>query len=295
MGLRTVLYGYRKNYLSYNIIPEEADVVRKIFREYISGKTMKEIADDLTRNHVLYYEEKYIWTKNAVCRIIENEHYAGDLEYPSIISQADYDAANAMKTDKGGKREADTYETALLKRKMFCSECGHRFTRRKNYSGNRERWECPNYCKLTLFLDDKALFEKLKNLLNAVIDDPNTLHHNECSTEPYEPSLELIRQNREIERLTEQKSLQFLPIKEAIFDAASKRYDCCRIDYTKAITDKLIEYIRTVDKSESVDFALIEKVVKTITVHTDGNLSVRFLNNKIINEPGEEKDGNNNT
>lgn len=292
MGLRTVLYGYRKNYLSYNMIPEEADVVRKIFREYISGKTMKEIADDLTRNHVLYYEDKYIWTKNAVCRIIENEHYAGDLEYPSIISQADYDAANAMKTDKGGKREADTYETALLKRKTFCSECGHRFTRRKNYSGNRERWECPNYCKLTLFLDDKALFKKLKNLLNTVIDDPNTLRYNECSTEPYEPSLELIRQDREIERLTEQKSLQFLPIKEAIFDAASKRYECCKIDYTKAITDKLIEYIRSVKKTEAPNFALIERIVETITVDTAGRISVRFINGRTINENGETTDGN---
>ena len=295
MGLRTVLYGYRKNYLSYNIIPEEADVVRKIFCEYISGRTMKEIADDLTRNHVLYYEDKYIWTKNAVFRIIENEHYAGDLEYPSIISRVDYDKANSIKTDKGGKRETDTYEIALLKRKMFCSECGHHFTRRKNYSGNRERWECPNYCKLTLFLDDKALFEKLKNLLNTVIDDPDALRYNECVNDPYEPSLELIRQDREIDRLTEQKSPQFLPIKEAIFNTASKRYECCKIDYTKAITDKLIEYIKTVDKSESIDFALIEKVVKTITVHTDGNFSVRFLNNKIINEPGDEKDGNNNT
>ncbi len=292
MGLRTVLYGYRKNYLSYNIIPEEADVVRKIFCEYISGRTMKEIADDLTRNHVLYYEDKYIWTKNAVCRIIENEHYAGDLEYPSIISQADYDAANAMKTDKGGKRESDTYETALLKRKMFCSECGHRFTRRKNYSGNRERWECPNYCKLTLFLDDKTLFEKLTNLINAVIDDPDALHYNECVNDPYEPSLELIRQDREIERLTEQKKMQFLPIKEAIFDAASKRYECCRIDYTKAITDKLIEYIRSVKKIEAPNFALIERIVETITVDTAGRISVRFINGRTINEYGETTDEN---
>jgi len=292
MGLRTVLYGYRKNHLSYYTIPEESEVVRNIFREYISGRTMKEIADTLSENHVIYYEDKYSWTKNAVCRIIENEHYAGDLEYPSIISRADYDKANSIKTDKGGKRETDTYEIALLKRKMFCSECGHHFTRRKNYSGNRERWECPNYCKLTLFLDDKTLFEKLTNLINAVIDDPDALRYNECVNDPYEPSLELIRQDREIDRLTEQKSPKFLPIKEAIFNTASKRYECCKIDYTKAITDKLIEYIRSVKKTEAPNFALIERIVETITVDIAGRISVRFINGRTINEYGETTDGN---
>ena len=117
MGLRTILYGDRKDHRLFYIIPEEAEVVRKIFREYIAGKTMKNIADGLSKGKVVYYKDKTTWTKNAVCRILENEHYTGDFEYPAIISQADYVTANAMKTDKGGKRDADTPEVALLKRR----------------------------------------------------------------------------------------------------------------------------------------------------------------------------------
>lgn len=284
MGLRTILYGYRKDHLLFYIIPEEADVVRKIFREYISGKTMKEIADGLSKEKVVYYKDKCTWTKNAVCRILENEHYTGYLEYPAIISQADYMTANAMKTDKGGKRDADTPEVALLKRKMFCAKCGHRYTRRKNYSGTRERWECPNHCKLSFFLDDKALYGKLTLLINRVIDNPDLLRYDTSIAERYEPTLELIRQEREIDRMTEQKNPQFSPIKGAIYDAASNRYDCCCLDPSKAVTDKLIEYIRTLGKPEAPDFALIEKIVKRITVHTDGKLSIVFLNDKTVNE-----------
>ena len=284
MGLRTILYGYRKDHLLFYIIPEEAEVVRKIFREYIAGKTMKNIADGLSKGKVVYYKDKTTWTKNAVCRILENEHYTGDFEYPAIISQADYVTANAMKTDKGGKRDADTPEVALLKRKMFCAECGHRYTRRKNYSGTRERWECPNHCKLSFFLDDKALYGKLTLLTNSVIDNPGLLRYDNDVVERYEPTLELIRQDREIDRMTEQKNPQFLPVKGAIYEAASNRYDCCRLDSSKAVTDKLIEYVSTLKKTEAPNFALIERIVKSIVVHTDGKLSVRFLNDKTVDE-----------
>ena len=290
MGLRTILYGYKKDHLQFYIVPEEAEIVIRIFREYISGKTMKNIADCLSSEKVTYYKDKTIWTKNAVCRILENEHYAGDLEYPAIISHSDYVTANAKKTNKGGKRDADTSDVALLKRKMFCAECGHRYTRRKNYSGTHERWECPNHCKLTFFLDDKALFGKLTKQMNLVIDSPELLKYECYSGELYEPTLELIRQDKEIDRMTEQKNPQFLPIKGAIYDAASNRYDCCQIDFSNAVTDKLIEFVRTIKKTETPDFKLIEKMVKTIAVHADGKLSIRFLNDKTI----DEREDNNN-
>ncbi len=294
MGLRTILYGYRKEHLLFYIIPEEADIVRRIFREYISGKTMKSIADTLTGERTVYYKDKTTWTKNAVCRIIENEHYTGDMEYPEIITREEYMTANAMKSYKGGKREPDIPEIALLKRKMICAECGHRYTRRKHYYGTLERWECLNHCKSTFYLDDEELFGKLTKLLNLIIDNPNGLQYEQSCAEPYEPTLELIRQDREIDRMTEQKTPQFQPIKATIFNAASNRYDCCRLDPSKAVTDKLIEYVKTLEKSDSPDFELITRIVKTIIVHNDGTISIRFLNDRIVDEQEANKNAGNN-
>ena len=294
MGLRTILYGYRKEHLLFYIVPDEADIVRRIFREYISGKTMKSIADALTAAKVIYYMDKYTWTKNAVCRIIENKHYAGDMEYPAIVSREDYITANEIKADRGGKREPDSPDVALLKRKVKCAKCGHRYTRRKHYVGNRERWECTNCCKLALYLNDETLFGKLTKLMNRVIDEPDILHYDQYGGELYEPTLELIREDREIDRMTEQKTPQFLPIKGAIFNAAANRYDCCRLDLSRAVTDKLIGYVRTLDKSDAPDFSLIERIVKRITVHPNGALSITFLNDKTINEREDNSnaDGN---
>lgn len=58
MGLRTVLYGYRVENLGFAIESKEAEIVRKIFGEYISGMTLKEIADCLTTDKIVYYKDK---------------------------------------------------------------------------------------------------------------------------------------------------------------------------------------------------------------------------------------------
>lgn len=202
----------------------------------------------------------------------------------SPIAAVDYETANAMKTDKGGKREADTPETALLKRKVICAECGHHYTRRRNYSGTREHWECPNRCKIPVFMDDAFLYEKLRNLLNDVIFAPDVLRYGADSEDVYQPTLELMRQDRKIDRMTEQKNPKFLPIKGAIYDAAFSRFDCCRLDASKAVTDRLIEYIKTLEPMEALDFSLIDRIVKSISVHGNGTLSVKFLNDKTIDE-----------
>ena len=45
----------------------------------ISGETLLQIANDFTVRQVTYYKGKNTWNKNAIRRIIENEHYCGDM------------------------------------------------------------------------------------------------------------------------------------------------------------------------------------------------------------------------
>lgn len=290
MRIRTILYGYKMEYPIFSIIPEEADIVRRIFKEYISGKTIKSIANALTAENVIYFGDKSSWTKNAVCRIIENEHYVGDYEYQAIISKEEFICANAMKEDKGGKREADTSEVALLKQITVCGECGHHYTRQKKYPNRNERWKCPNKCKATFAIDDKLLYEKINNIINCVIINPNLLCYSNYK-ELYEPTLELIREENEIQRMFEQKNPKFSPIKRAIYDAASHRYDCCLLDSSKAVTEELVKYVSSLEKCEIIDFKLIEKIVKAITIHADGGIAITFINEKTLSE--EENDNDN--
>ena len=284
MELRTILYGYSKERRGFTVVPEEAAVVRKIFAEYISGVTLKQIADELTSNHVVYYQDKTSWTKNAVCRILENPHYAGDLEYPAILPKSEYDTAAAIKNSKGGAREQDTEEIAWLKHKMRCGECGSRYTRRKHYSGTHERWVCTNGCKSELFVDDAVLYQKLFNILRRVIGNPSVLRYDEPCETNYEPTLVVQRNEREIDRMIEQPNPAFVPIKKMIYACAAQKFDCCRIDYSRGITEALIAYLEQLSGMESPDFALLKKIVESIEVKKDGSIAIRFLNQKAIDE-----------
>jgi len=51
--LRTVLYGYNKYQFQFLINEEEAIIVRRIYDEYISGKTLLQIANALTAESVV--------------------------------------------------------------------------------------------------------------------------------------------------------------------------------------------------------------------------------------------------
>lgn len=87
MELRTILYGYGKHQFDFFIVEEEAEIVRRIFNEYISGKTLLQIGKALTDEGVVYYRDRTHWSKQAVRRILENSHYVGDREYPTIVDR----------------------------------------------------------------------------------------------------------------------------------------------------------------------------------------------------------------
>ena len=204
MELRRILYGYRKEQFEFYVVPEEAVVVREIFNEYINGKTLKCIAEMLTREKVVYYKDKTEWTKNAVCRILENEHYMGDAEYPKIIDRDTFNKAREIRLKKGGKREKDSEEVIYLKNNMFCGVCGNRLTRRSKYT-THERWVCANGChKQYEYLDDEVLISKIQSILCFVKDNPLFLMV-KTTAKPYTPNCTQRRCNRRMYRYKKKK------------------------------------------------------------------------------------------
>lgn len=86
-------FGYKKSPEDKHqliIDDEAADVVRKIFDDFVNGLSGRKIADDLNANHVLsplaYRYKKlgkeyknYSWTSNTVIQILKNEVYLGNM------------------------------------------------------------------------------------------------------------------------------------------------------------------------------------------------------------------------
>ena len=72
-------YGYKDGKLI--VVESEAEIVKNIFTDYINGKILKEIADELTIKGIDFFNGKCCWNKNMVFRIIENKKYIGEDGY----------------------------------------------------------------------------------------------------------------------------------------------------------------------------------------------------------------------
>lgn len=81
-GKITLPYG---NFLGYKkgtdglpeIVPEEAEIVRTIYRSFIHGMTPYKIAKMLTESQIATPSGKSKWTASTVKRILQNEKYKG--------------------------------------------------------------------------------------------------------------------------------------------------------------------------------------------------------------------------
>lgn len=87
MSLRHIPYGYRIEKGTPVIVPEEAEIVSRIFHRYDDGETLLAVADSLTEQQIDYYEGKRQWNKNMIARILENRKYIGEETYPPIVSR----------------------------------------------------------------------------------------------------------------------------------------------------------------------------------------------------------------
>ncbi|MFI3175483.1 MAG: recombinase family protein [Bacillota bacterium] len=72
--------GYTKNEEGeLVIVPEEAEIIRRIYRDYLSGLSLLGIARSLEKDGILTVTGKQKWDTSVICRILSNEKHCGDL------------------------------------------------------------------------------------------------------------------------------------------------------------------------------------------------------------------------
>ena len=163
------LYGYRKGADGRpEIIPEQADVVRKIYDLFLSGTPIRGILEHLNANNIPNVSGESQWAKNAVNSILTNEKYCGDVllqktyiddcinkkvkkntgqlpmylvqnHHEGIISRETFDAAQAELARRNAgkspsKKNAPTGRSRYsskyaLSDRLYCGECGTRYQR----------------------------------------------------------------------------------------------------------------------------------------------------------------------
>jgi len=164
------------------IVPEEAEVVRRIFDMYLSGKSTDEIANIMRSENITFPEKKLILSKSAIIRMLKNEKYCGDCilqktitldpiskkrkanegeapmwlvenSHPAIISRDVFNRvqeetsrrnAKAPASQKNALTATGKHSRYALTDVLMCGECGSRFRRVTWTARGNKRivWRC---------------------------------------------------------------------------------------------------------------------------------------------------------
>lgn len=118
---RIHLLGYRRNKETKEIyiVPEEAEIVKKIFQMYLQGMSMDQIKNHLEASGFKTINGKTTWDKKTIKGILTNEKYVGD-----IIYQKTYREDCISKKTKINRGELDRYlvtdnHPAIIDRETF--------------------------------------------------------------------------------------------------------------------------------------------------------------------------------
>ena len=112
-----MLFRSYKRFLGYKkgedgrpeIVPEEAEIIRDIYRMFLDGKTIRTIADILTERGIKTPGGKDRWSVSTVKSILSNEKYKGD-----ALRQKTYTVDYLSKTVRKNNGEVKQYYVCLL-------------------------------------------------------------------------------------------------------------------------------------------------------------------------------------
>lgn len=176
--------GYKKDGDEYEIVEEEAEIIRMVFRNYLAGDSVRQIADAL--NAEGYMTRKGNGFKpNSILNILANEKYTGNAilgktfkpdvlskhrvknegqapsyyvenSHPAIISQELFDMVQAEKERRKNLRSTAKTGRGKYSRKyvlsglLVCSNCGAKFRRNGRTVASGEfipTWVCITHQK----------------------------------------------------------------------------------------------------------------------------------------------------
>ena len=75
---RGFMLGYRYKEGQYIVVPEEAEIVRSIYADFLGGKGVTAIMKQLNKEGILT-QQGFTWHKSAITRVLKNYTYTGNL------------------------------------------------------------------------------------------------------------------------------------------------------------------------------------------------------------------------
>ena len=203
------LLGYRVAEGKLTVVPEQAELVRLIFRKYaLEGKGTASIARELQESGFRTAAGSSEWHASHIVRILKNEKYVGDLiqkktitpdylthakcsnrgqealvvlreHHEPIISRELWDAAQRELQRRSRGQGSGHGNRYLFSGKIRCGLCGASFVSR--FRGDLHRWACASAvrqkdgCAIGKLIRNDDAIEMLRTALTSLSLDPEMM------------------------------------------------------------------------------------------------------------------------
>ena len=270
--------------------PTESQAAKDIFKLYLDGNSMSEIARQMSICQISYNGITFDWNKNMVKRILENEKYLGKDGYPVLIDNETFNHANARKKSKATSVNEISEELKIIRSLTYCKECGHRLSR---IGGNTQtdKWDCRNIecSRFNYRLTDNMIKDILLHILNAVIANPDLLD-TDSEISAYTTNIKVKCQQNEINRLMDNPEIDSEKVKTEILRLAELKYDCCTYDESPQKTEYLKELLSDREQLNIIDYDLLKSCVSRILIGHFYTVEIEFINGVTIKNITERTD-----
>ena len=200
--------------MKFVIDEQTAPFVRRVFTEYLSGKSLREIAADLN-NTGLRTSRGGLFIASSIQRMLTNPKYIGiynskhnwaENAIEPIIDKETFEKVGKMlqMNKRILRKRSDHTPEFLLTGKIFCGHCGHAMSPQSGTSSTGKvyyYYKCAGkseYCKCKKKNERKELIESLvledvrKSLTDSFIDDVLDLLEDKISRDEIESELEAL-------------------------------------------------------------------------------------------------------
>lgn len=282
---RYLPFGYRivNGALAINEI--EAEAVRHIYADYLSGQSYQSIAAKMSAGAVPYKTDSSVWNKHMVKRILENSRYTGEKGFPVVIEPDCYHAISEIIQQKNICQPISE-KLSIIRKKLYCFNCGSRYER-DGRNPEYESWCCKAEGRIGRRISDEILLESICTALNNVIAQSGLLGQRERP--PYETSLDVTKLNNQINRELEKTEVDSDYVKLLIFNCTAEKYAFCSDYENEYLTEQLLQRFQNQPPLTEFDPALFEETVKKVLLEPDGTAHLKLINNKIIDTNTTER------
>ena len=280
MRNRSIPFGYQYQNGVLAAHPQESQTVQAVFTAYLSGEPLSKIAARLTAKLVEYLPGRCQWDKARVKRILDNDKYMGEGDFPQIITNKEFQMAHQKKESASTNRQPVDEDIKLFKGLTHCHHCGGPMVRRMDSRMEHPvTWKCPQ-CGYFLPLPDEEFKQRVFLLQKKLANKPLLAEKEEDEIQV--TSMEARRLTNEIYRKLDSGDFSEDELVNLALQCAAKNYEA--ISSARHITDRLTATLLHAGPLSAFDRTLFERTVSELHLTRKGEILLKLQNGVFIGE-----------